>query len=84
METQVQADRVEQEAEEEHDPIKIVRRKTLSVKPMTAEEAVLQMEMLGHNFFIFEDAESGKGALVYARRKGSYGLIAIEDELEEA
>ena len=84
VETQVQADRVEQEAEEGHDPIKIVRRKTLSVKPMTAEEAVLQMEMLGHNFFIFEDAETGKGALVYARRKGSYGLIAIEDDLEEA
>ena len=52
-------------------------------KVMTAEEAVLQMEMLGHNFFIFEDAETGKGALVYARRKGSYGLIAIEDELED-
>ena len=84
VETQVQADRVEQEAEEGHDPIKIVRRKTLSVKPMTAEEAVLQMEMLGHNFFIFEDAETGKGALVYARRKGSYGLIVIEDDLEKA
>ena len=51
---------------------------------MTAEEAVLQMEMLGHNFFIFEDAETGKGALVYARRKGSYGLIVIEDDLEKA
>ena len=82
--TQVQAERVEQEAVEGYYPIKIVRRKTLSVKPMTAEEAVLQMEMLGHNFFIFEDAETGKGALVYARRKGSYGLIAIEDDLEEA
>ncbi|MEY8370343.1 ribosome-associated translation inhibitor RaiA [Aerococcaceae bacterium 50-4] len=84
VDAQVQSDRNDQESEEGHDPIKIVRRKTLSVKPMTAEEAVLQMEMLGHNFFIFEDAETGKGALVYSRRKGSYGLIAIEDDLEEA
>lgn len=84
VETQVQADREDFENEENGDQIKIVRRKTLSVKPMTAEEAVLQMEMLGHNFFIFEDAETGQGALVYARRKGSYGLIAIEDDLEEA
>lgn len=83
---QVGADRQEFEAGEDtsNEQIEIVRRKTLSVKPMTAEEAVLQMEMLGHNFFIFEDAETGKGALVYARRKGSYGLIAIEEDADEA
>lgn len=73
----------EVELQEEDEEIKIVRRKRFEIKPMSAEEAVLQMEMLGHNFFIFEDAETAELALVYGRRKGSYGLIEIGSEVEE-
>lgn len=71
-------------AQETDEEIKIVRRKRFEIKPMSAEEAVLQMEMLGHNFFIFEDAETAELALVYGRRKGSYGLIEIGPEVEES
>lgn len=68
---------------EEDEDIKIVRKKRLEVKPMSPEEAVLQMEMLGHSFFIFEDPETQDLSLVYGRRKGSYGLIEIGQEVEE-
>ncbi len=53
----------------------IVRTKRLSLKPMDSEEAVLQMNMLGHNFFIFEDAETNGTSIVYRRKDGKYGLI---------
>lgn len=53
----------------------IVRTKRLSLKPMDCEEAILQMNMLGHNFFIFEDAETNGSSIVYRRKDGKYGLI---------
>lgn len=53
----------------------IVRRKTISLKPMTPEEAVLQMEMLGHDFFVFTDSETGQATVVYRRNDGNVGLI---------
>ncbi|WP_161878361.1 ribosome hibernation-promoting factor, HPF/YfiA family [Alkalibacterium sp. MB6] len=56
----------------------IVRTKRLSLKPMDAEEAVLQMDMLGHNFFIFEDAETNGSSIVYKRKDGKYGLIETD------
>lgn len=56
----------------------IVRTKRFSMKPMTAEEAVLQMEMLGHDFFFFLDAESERHCVVYHRRDGNVGLIEPE------
>lgn len=55
--------------------LEIVRTKRLSLKPMDSEEAVLQMNMLGHNFFIFEDAETSDISIVYRRKDGKYGLI---------
>ncbi|MGY3765297.1 ribosome hibernation-promoting factor, HPF/YfiA family [Vagococcus vulneris] len=55
--------------------LEIVRTKRLSLKPMDSEEAVLQMNMLGHNFFIFEDAETNGISIVYKRKDGKYGLI---------
>ncbi|MDK6290974.1 ribosome-associated translation inhibitor RaiA [Aerococcus urinae] len=61
--------------------IEIVRTKSIAVKPMSAEEAVLQMEMLGHSFFIYEDAESESVSLVYKRHNGKYGLIEIEKDI---
>ena len=53
----------------------IVRTKQFSVKPMTAEEAVLQLELVGHDFFVFRDADSNEVNIVYRRRQGGYGLI---------
>ena len=53
----------------------IVRTKQFSVKPMTAEEAVLQLELVGHDFFVFRDADSNEVNVVYRRRQGGYGLI---------
>ena len=55
--------------------IKIVRTKRFDLKPMDQEEAVLQMNMLGHNFFVFTDAETNGTNIVYKRKDGKYGLI---------
>ncbi len=56
----------------------IIRKKTFALKPMTAEEAILQMNLLEHLFFVFTDAESGKTGVVYRRNDGGYGLILPE------
>ena len=53
----------------------IVRTKQFTVKPMTAEEAVLQLELVGHDFFVFRNADSEEVNIVYRRREGGYGLI---------
>lgn len=55
-----------------------IRVKTFPFKPMTAEEAILNMNLLGHSFFVFIDADSGDTAVVYKRKEGSYGLIVPE------
>jgi putative sigma-54 modulation protein len=54
---------------------RIVRTKRFEMKPMTPEEAVLQMELLSHDFFFFANAETGRPAVLYRRRDGDYGLI---------
>lgn len=59
---------------------KVVRVKRFPVKPMTEEEAVEQMELLGHDFFLFFDASVDTYALLYRRRDGSYGMIIPETE----
>lgn len=59
------------------DALKIVRTKEISLKPMDSEEAVLQMDMLGHDFFIFQDADTNGTSVVYRRKDGRYGLIEI-------
>jgi putative sigma-54 modulation protein len=53
----------------------VVKTKQFSVKPMDIEEAMLQMEMLGHDFFLFTNAASGVASVVYRRRDGRLGLI---------
>ena len=53
----------------------IVKTKQFAVKPMTPEEAVLQLELIGHDFFVFQNAETGEVNVVYRRRDGHYGLI---------
>ena len=61
--------------EEEGIEAKIVRTKQFQMKPMSAEEAVLQMELLDHDFFVFTSADTGDINVVYRRRDGDYGLI---------
>lgn len=58
--------------------IKIVRTKQFDMKPMYPEDACVQMELLGHNFYMFMNAETGKINVVYKRRGGTYGLIEPE------
>jgi len=70
-------DKIE-DAEEEEKEEKIVKRKKVEVKPMSEEEAILQMELLGHQFYIFKDAETLKPTLVYKRKEGNYGVIETE------
>jgi putative sigma-54 modulation protein len=53
----------------------IVKTKQFTVTPMSPEEAVLQLELVGHDFFVFKDLESGGINVVYRRRSGGYGLI---------
>ena len=66
------------EAEKEENNHKIVKRKTIEVKPMDEEEAILQMELLGHEFFMFKDADTGKPAVIYKRKDENYGIIESE------
>ena len=66
--------------EEEDGVIEIVRNKRFALKPMDAEEAILQMDMLGHNFFVFANAENDQVSVVYKRRDGRYGLIEPDFE----
>lgn len=66
-----------QDIEEEQDK-KIVKRKKIEVKPMDEEEAILQMELLGHEFYLFKDAETNTPALIYKRKDGNYGIIEAE------
>ena len=54
---------------------RLVKTKRFAMKPMSAEEASLQLELVGHDFFVFENAESGETNVVYRRRDGDYGLI---------
>lgn len=69
---------IEQEIEKEQEEKKVVKRKTVEVKPMNEEEAILQMELLGHEFYMYKDSESGKSTVVYKRKDGNYGVIESE------
>lgn len=60
------------------DEIKIVRVKKFENKPMSPEEAVLQMDLIGHSFFIFTNSETNVTSVVYRRMKGDYGLIEVD------
>ncbi|MBP0979666.1 MAG: ribosome-associated translation inhibitor RaiA [Oscillospiraceae bacterium] len=59
---------------------KIVKQKLYTSKPMLPDEAILQMNMVGHSFFIFINAQTGKVNIVYKRNQGDYGLIIPEEE----
>lgn len=62
----------------EDDEVRIVRTKKFGIKPMFPEDACVQMELLGHNFFVFSNAETDEVNVVYKRKDGSFGLIEPE------
>lgn len=63
---------------EEEEEIRIVRTKKFGIKPMFPEDACIQMELLGHNFFVFSNAETDEVNVVYKRKDGAFGLIEPE------
>ena len=68
-------DFLKESAGDEEEAIKIAKTKKFAIKPMSAEEAVLQMELVGHNFFVYFDSETEEVSVVYKRKNGTYGLI---------
>lgn len=68
---------IEKEVEDEEE-IKIIRTKHFGIKPMYPEDACVQMELLGHNFFVFRNAETDEVCVVYKRKGNTYGLIEPE------
>ncbi len=71
-------DFIEEEDEDSDDEIKVVKTKKFGIKPMYAEDACLQMELLGHSFYVFSNAETDEVNVVYKRKNGTYGLIEPE------
>ena len=57
---------------------KVVKRKNIETKPMDEEEAILEMELLGHSFFVYKDMDTNNTCVLYKRKDGDYGLIETE------
>lgn len=64
--------------EEETNDEEVIKRKKIDIKPMSLDEAILQMELLGHNFYMYKDSDINSIALVYKRNDGGYGVIEEE------
>ena len=65
----------EQEFDAEDEDVKIIRSKKFDIKPMYPEDACVQMELLGHAFYVFVNAETDQTSVVYRRKDGTYGMI---------
>ena len=61
--------------EVEEDNNKIIKRKTIDMKPMSEEEAILQMNLLGHDFFVFNNTDTQNVSILYKRKDGDYGIL---------
>ena len=59
---------------------KVVRTKTIDIEPMELDEAILQMELLGHGFFIYKDVEDNTTNVIYRREDGDIGLLEVKDK----
>ena len=68
-----------EDSTEEVDELKIVKRKKLEMKPMDEEEAILELELLGHDFFIYRDVHTNEVNILYKRKDGNYGVIETND-----
>lgn len=64
--------------DEDKEEKKIVKRKTIEIKPMDEEEAIIQMELLGHQFYMYKDSNTDKISVVYMRKDGNYGVMESE------
>lgn len=67
-----------EQKEEENDKSEIVKRKSIELKPMNEEEAILQMNLIDHEFFVFKNSENGEVEVIYKRKDGNYGLISAK------
>ena len=72
------AEYLEEKYEEDDEEVKIVRSKRYDLKPMYPEDACVQMELLGHDFFVFVNAETDEVCVVYKRKANTYGIIEPE------
>lgn len=63
--------------EDEEEVNTVVKRKTIEMKPMDEEEAILEMELLGHSFFVYKDMHSNELCVLYKRKDGNYGIITV-------
>lgn len=68
-----------QEFEQTEEEDKIIKTKTYTTRPMDEEEAILQMELIGHNFFAFNNAETNEVNVLYKRKNGGYGILTPEE-----
>ncbi|MCM3585178.1 ribosome-associated translation inhibitor RaiA [Mesobacillus maritimus] len=68
----------ETEPHGDEDELELVRTKRFDLKPMDSEEAILQMNLLGHNFYVFHNADTNNTNVVYKRKDGRYGLIEAQ------
>ena len=66
------------EVEEKESANDVVKRKEIEMKPMSEEEAILQMELIDHDFFVYKDANTNETNVVYKRKDGNYGLIVTK------
>ena len=66
---------IEEIDDEEDEEPSVIKRKKIDLKPMDEEEAILQMELLGHSFYLYKDSETNNATLVYKRKDGNYGII---------
>ncbi|MGN6428600.1 MAG: ribosome hibernation-promoting factor, HPF/YfiA family [Leifsonia sp.] len=71
-----------EEAEEEYSPV-VIRQKVFASVPMTVDDALYYMELIGHDFYLFVDQETKRPSVVYRRKGWDYGVIALDDEAEE-
>ena len=72
------AEYLEEQIEDDEEEVKIVRSKRYDLKPMYPEDACIQMELLGHDFFVFVNAETDEVNVVYKRKANTYGIIEPE------
>ena len=69
---------MEQLSPEESGERAVVREKFYTIRPMSREDAILQMELLGHSFFVFVNADTGRVSVLYLRKDGNLGLLEPE------
>ena len=69
---------ITKEEEKAYKGKKIVKRKSLEMKPMDEEEAMLELELVGHDFFIYKDVHTGSVNIIYKRKDGNYGVIETD------